>query len=606
MRFAIAAGLVLLVSIAAVEPARAQSDDRAFSAQNFQLSPGSGAFLTVEGAAVPDDVGFRLGGMLGYQHKPLVIRGCNEIDEDECAEFNTDQIALIEHHLSLEVLGAVYFFEVFELGVAVPVVLYQAGESWPGPAGIAAPSGSAGLGDIRLHLKLDLLHGLFGYDGDTVGLALVPVVGLPVGNAIQEDSFLGDSFLTVHPKLAFGVSGDVVRYGVNAGFLWRETKEFYLAEIGPRLTYGMALEFLMTDNLSGIVELFGDSSMGTDVTESPLEGDAALRYTTDSGVGLTIGAGTGFISGVGTPVVRVFGGVVWAPVERDSDGDGLLDEVDACPERPEDFDQVEDRDGCPDPDNDRDDIPDTADDCPNRAEDEDGFEDDDGCPDVDNDQDGLMDIADLCPDEPEDIDDDDDEDGCPEEDKDPDRDGLAGTADKCPQEAEDKDGFEDDDGCPDVDNDGDGIYDVHDVCPDEAEVVNDFEDDDGCPDTGKELVILKRDQIKILQKVHFRTGKAKIKARSHKLLDEVVAVLVARPTIHVRVEGHTDSRGPDEYNRRLSEKRAKAVMTYLILKEIDPDRLEAVGYGEDRPIDDNETAKGRSANRRVEFHITDQ
>jgi len=607
MRLTSAAAIALVVFSLAC-PSGAQ-ENRGFSVQNFETSPGNGAFLTVEGASVPDDIGFRLGGLLDYQHRPLVIRDCSAPDGEACGEFGERETALIAHHLSLDVLGAISFYEVLEIGVAVPVVLYQAGDERPATAtepAIPGPSGAAGLGDVRLHLKLDLLHGLFGFENENVGLALVPVIGLPVGNAVQEGSFMGDSFLTVHPKLAFEIGGGPVRFGLNAGYLWREEKEFYLAELGPRLTYGAGLEVAMVGGLSGIVELFGNSGLSDDVTESPLEGDLALRYTTDSGVALTIGGGTGIVSGVGAPVVRAFGGVVWAPVERDHDGDGLLDDVDACPDEPEDFDQVEDKDGCPDPDNDRDGFLDGEDGCPYRAEDEDGYEDDDGCPDVDNDGDGLMDISDLCPDEPEDIDGEDDEDGCPEEDQDPDGDGIAGDRDRCPQQPEDRDGHEDDDGCPDEDNDGDGVIDANDLCPDEPEVVNGFEDEDGCPDTGKELVVLTRDQIKILQKVYFQTGKAKIKARSHALLGEVVAVLESHPNIHVRVEGHTDDKGPDNYNKRLSEKRAMAVMTFLVESGIDPDRLEAVGHGEEKPIEDNKTAKGRAANRRVEFHITAQ
>ena len=88
----------------------------------------------------------------------------------------------------------------------------------------------------------------------------------------------------------------------------------------------------------------------------------------------------------------------------DSDGDGILDQVDKCPDEPEDKDGFEDEDGCPDPDNDKDGIPDTADKCPNEPEDKDGFEDEDGCPDPDNDTDGLPDKTDKCPNEPEDKD----------------------------------------------------------------------------------------------------------------------------------------------------------------------------------------------------------
>ncbi len=102
------------------------------------------------------------------------------------------------------------------------------------------------------------------------------------------------------------------------------------------------------------------------------------------------------------------------PPPSDRDGDGIVDEDDACPDDAEDYDGFEDADGCPDPDNDGDGIPDTEDACPNAPEDFDGFEDEDGCPDPDNDGDGILDVDDQCPDEPEVYNGIEDEDGCPD------------------------------------------------------------------------------------------------------------------------------------------------------------------------------------------------
>jgi len=91
---------------------------------------------------------------------------------------------------------------------------------------------------------------------------------------------------------------------------------------------------------------------------------------------------------------------------------------------------------------------------------------------------------------------------------------------------------------------------------------------------------------------------------SFPLLNEVAQALTDNPTIHVRIEGHTDSRGSDKFNLKLSKGRAKSVMTYLINKGISTDRMESEGYGESQPIADNRTAAGRAENRRVEFFIT--
>ena len=165
---------------------------------------------------------------------------------------------------------------------------------------------------------------------------------------------------------------------------------------------------------------------------------------------------------------------------KDSDGDGIPDRTDECPDVAEDQDEFQDEDGCPDKDNDRDGVPDIEDQCPNNAEDRDGWHDDDGCPDPDNDRDGLRDGADGCPDQAEDVDGFQDADGCPDVDND--SDGIPDVRDGCPLEAEDKDAFRDDDGCPEPDNDGDGIPDTVDQCPNAAEEFNGISDEDGCPE----------------------------------------------------------------------------------------------------------------------------
>ena len=253
------------------------------------------------------------------------------------------------------------------------------------------------------------------------------------------------------------------------------------------------------------------------------------------------------------------------PLPKDRDGDGCLDPVDKCPDQPEDKDGFEDNDCCPDLDNDKDGIPDLKDQCPNYPEDKDGFQDEDGCPDPDNDNDGIPD-------------------------------GM----DKCPTQPEDYDGFQDDDGCPDPDNDGDKIPDVRDKCPNQVGPAP-----DGCPKKYK-LVVVTAKKIELKQKVFFATAKSRILPRSYDLLNEVAKVLKDRSKIHVRIEGHTDSRGSNRYNQRLSQGRANSVRTYLVQRGVGASRMVAVGYGEDRPIANNRTREGRALNRRVEFVITQQ
>ena len=257
--------------------------------------------------------------------------------------------------------------------------------------------------------------------------------------------------------------------------------------------------------------------------------------------------------------------VIKEPSSGDRDGDGIPDNLDKCPNEPEDKDGFQDEDGCPDLDNDGDGIPDALDKCPNEPEDKDGFQDEDGCPDPDNDGDGIPDVL-----------------------------------DKCPNEPEDKDGFQDEDGCPDPDNDGDGIPDIRDKCPNEPETFNNYKDDDGCPD---EVPAEVKKFTGVIEGINFRTGSADILSGSYVILDRAVKVLQDYPEVNLEISGHTDNRGKPDYNRSLSQRRADAVKTYFVQRGIASTRLQAIGYGPTRPIANNKTQSGRATNRRTESRL---
>src|SRR5262249_46262696 len=111
-------------------------------------------------------------------------------------------------------------------------------------------------------------------------------------------------------------------------------------------------------------------------------------------------------------------------------------------------------------------------------------------------------------------------------------------------------------------------------------------------------------EIQILKVIEFDTGKATIKQKSFPILDEVVRLLKVNLDIkRLDIEGHTDNRGSDQLNEKLSNDRAHSVMKYLVDHGIDAGRLTAQGFGPKRPIADNNTVDGRQRNRRVEFHI---
>jgi outer membrane protein OmpA-like peptidoglycan-associated protein/opacity protein-like surface antigen len=286
------------------------------------------------------------------------------------------------------------------------------------------------------------------------------------------------------------------------------------------------------------------------------------------------------------------GGRSGGTLPGDADGDGITDDVDKCPEE-----AGEPPTGCPAPkDSDGDGMMDDVDRCVNEPETVNSFEDDDGCPDQvpDKDGDGLSDALDSCVDQPEDVDGFEDTDGCP--DPDDDGDGLLDAADKCPREK----GPAENRGCPDTDRDGDGVVDRLDNCPDEPGTAANH----GCKK--KQLAVITQTSIKILDRVYFNSNQATIQRRSNRLLDNVASVLRNHPEIpKIRIEGHTDDKGDDAYNKDLSQRRAERVRMYLIEKGVGEDRLEALGFGEEKPVSSNRTNKGRAANRRVEFNIVD-
>jgi outer membrane protein OmpA-like peptidoglycan-associated protein len=302
-----------------------------------------------------------------------------------------------------------------------------------------------------------------------------------------------------------------------------------------------------------------------------------------------VGFTTGFVPETGSPLYRVELGLSWRKTGApgDPDADGIWGVLDDCPHVAEDRDDHLDGDGCPDPDDDNDGVPDVLDRCPAQAEDVDDYSDRDGCPDPDNDFDGLIDSVDDCRDEagPGDAG------GCP----DLDHDTVADKKDECSSRPGARESF----GCPDADNDR--VPDYRDLCPSQAvsSKVDPFRSN-GCPSKA----YLGFGRIELLDRVNFDFGLTNIRDDSHGLLRDVARILKENPSILlVEIGGHTDNVGSDAANLRLSRSRAKEVRAYLISQGIDPNRLEAKGYGESRPVDTNLTEAGRYQNRRVEFLV---
>ncbi len=607
--------------------------------ERFKPSLDSQGMVLTEAGQGEKSGDLNLGLYLHYSYRPLVIR-----DSD-----GKILQSLVKDRIAASFILSMGLFDWLTVGVEVPSTFWQDG-AYIDNDGADLGLTSAGLGDIRVGLKVTILR----QQSHGISMALSLPVTLPSGD---EGAFLGSESLTFMPALTFSRSliDDLLVLALNVGSWIQGETSYGDLNTGSEFFYraGAMMNFTHDWSLSaeGVgaakLESFGKNKP----KETPLEWIFALHYHAPADLSFTLGGAVGSLPGWGTPVARAFLGVMWSPRTHDRDEDGISDHEDRCPDRAgpaendgcpwQDSDSdglTDDKDrcphlagalenkGCPWQDADKDGLKDNVDKCPKKA----GPAENKGCPWPDTDKDGLRDNVDKCPKKAgpaenkgcpwPDTDKDglnDNEDKCPKKAGpkenngcpwgDRDSDGIKDNVDKCPDKKEDIDKFEDDDGCPDPDNDKDGVPDEKDKCPNKPETINGYRDEDGCPDKGKVVVIVKKEKIEILQKVYFATGKAVIKRKSYNLLNQVAQTIRAHEEIKkIRVEGHTDSQGSDKYNLRLSQNRADAVKAYLIKKGVDPKRLEAVGYGESRPIASNATRRGREQNRRVEFVIVDQ
>ena len=265
------------------------------------------------------------------------------------------------------------------------------------------------------------------------------------------------------------------------------------------------------------------------------------------------------------------------PAPKDRDKDGIPDIDDACPEEPGSLIT----NGCPDKDGDG--IADKEDKCP----DEPGTKKYFGCPVPDTDNDGINDELDKCPDTPGLT----KYNGCPIPDTD--KDGINDELDECPEIT----GFAKYNGCPVPDSDKDGINDLEDNCPQVAGI----KENNGCPPIAKEIT---QKVDKAARQIQFTVNKAELTTASYKVLDEVIRVLNQDKSLKLTIEGHTSADGNILTNQILSEQRANAVKTYLISKNIDPQRLTTIGYGASKPLNEGKTSAERNQNRRVELKLS--
>ncbi len=570
----LATSVSLLVAIGSAAPVlHAQELPPGTPADRFDVHlwrPGQavGDYLAGESGSVLAAGRFSAGLFVNYESRPLVVT----VTEDGVAR----ELAIIDSAVIFDLTFAYGVHDRLQLGVDVAVASEQSGTLDVG----ADVGEQATLGDLRADAKLRL----FGEPGARSGLALAAAVGLtaPVGSDV---GFSSSGAWGFRPRLIVEGTGALGSVSSTLGLHLRSDAAEFIdltvqheleLSVAGRVRLGRAPLFLLGE---------GSLRAGLDdpgVAETPIELIGGLAWRGIPGLELFAGAGSGLTEGYGTPSVRVVFGVRFAsdapgapgrgrrgvataprpgpapaPEQQDADRDMVVDLQDHCPSVPGSPDNL----GCPDTDSDGDTIIDRNDPCPSSA----GPRENVGCPDSDGDGDGVVDRADRCP-------------------------AFAARGA---------------DGCVPPDSDGDGLTDDVDQCPQQAEVYNGNQDDDGCADEGAVLVELTADAIVIKEQVFFQSGKAKIQERSFRLLATVARTMVLHPEIQrVRIEGHTDSSGNREKNLKLSQRRATAVAKHLVdVNGIDAGRLEAVGFGQERPLNDNTTLALRALNRRVEFKI---
>jgi len=414
-----------------------------------------------------------------------------------------------------------------------------------------------GLGDMRVAIRGRLIGPR--WRGEGFGLALLAELTLPTGS---DAPFMTDGGVTFLPRLALDYrQTDGLVVALNVGYRARPGARVDDLAIGDELRFGLGAEvpigfhgIAFTGELAMAIGM-GDSARdegGVAAREVPVEALGGLRWRSQDGWVLGAAAGAGLTGGYGAPDFRVVLGVSFnapppAPTREPMVGGARLARVD---------DWDDEGDATPRPERSKEAL------APERF------------------------------------------DAVTAADPDSDADGVPLPADQCPTEREDIDGFMDSDGCPDPDNDEDGVLDADDKCPDQKENINGNRDDDGCPDEDIKALEDLGPMLIIKDKILFKSGSAEL-LDSDKLIIEQIAILMqSTPEVaRFRIEGHTDDQGDREFNVDLAERRAWAVLAYLVDQGVARERLFAKGFGPTKPIASNGSDVGRAKNRRVEFHV---
>jgi outer membrane protein OmpA-like peptidoglycan-associated protein len=472
---------------------------------------------------------------------------------------------LVDHELAGQVGAALGLFDRLVVAARLPVVLFM-----PGAAGAnTAPmmrdpiASGPGLGDLALALR----YRLVGEDADTFALALRTEATIPLAEAIAPSQDLaGESGVTFSPSLAGELRFAPVRITANVGARFRQPAIYRTLQVRQELTWALAISVdLVPEVLEAMLEGYGATPFDRFATASvsPVEAILGLRVRPIAPLFIGLAGGAGIGDAYGNPEFRGVLMLGWADVAArptTAPTDDVAEPVTTAVALPtETVETAAPTETVATPTTEEVAVASTERVVPPGR---------DTYGQLDRDGDRLVDAE-----------------------------------DQCVLDGEDYDEVEDPDGCPEEDADHDGVPDDQDACPLVPGVTSTTAEQSGCP---ARAYVSERGTIVITSRIEFASGSDRILRASEAVLGDVVAILSRETDVmRVRVEGHTDDRGADAANLRLSTSRAASVRRWLVAHGVAAERIEAWGCGELHPLEQGTSVRARAANRRVEFFITD-